>query len=485
MPAIESNAQLKRALKLPPNSALFYDVVPQESSQAEIGTYQALELVSKDIPTYCLFRYCLDHGGIGGHIADEAVTGSMAGEQVGRILNGREPKDVPIVNSPASYLVNWRQLQRWKIPESALPDGTLILARQPSFWANYRGYIVVTIALILLQSAMISMLIWQRLKSRRSAAKLQESERRFMVMAETTPSLIWMSNRLGEIIYLNEKRISFTGEDPNAGYGDTWKTFIHPDDLQKVITSNREAVLARAGYSKEYRLRRRDGIYRWMLDTAAPRVDGDGSFAGFIGSANDVTDQKLAQEAFEKTSGRLIEAQEQERSRIARELHDDICQRLALLSLELEQTNQALYDLPSVREARMIEIRKHCSDIAGDLQALSHKLHSSKLDYLGLVSALRSFCSEFSRQHRVIVDFDVRDFPNSVPKDISLCLFRIAQEALHNAAKHSGTDHFQVDLSAEAAQLVLPSLSKRKASVGFRFYMERFMLNVSIVGKTG
>ena len=75
-----------------------------------------------------------------------------------------------------------------------------------------------------------------------------------------------------------------------------------------------------------------------MLDVAAPRVNGDGSFAGFIGSASDITDQKLAQEALERVGGKLIEAQEKERSRIARELHDDICQRLALLSLELEQT---------------------------------------------------------------------------------------------------------------------------------------------------
>lgn len=464
LPAIENRIQLNQSLQILPNSALFYDVVPQESSQAEIGTYEALELVSKDVPTYCLFRYCLDHGGIGAHIADEAMTGMMAGNQVARILNGSEPKDIPVVNSWASYTVNWRQLQRWKIPESALPDGTLILYRQPSLWGNYRGYIVAAVALILLQAAMIAIVLLQRVKGRRSAAKLQESEKRFRVMAETTPSLIWMSNRRGEIIYLNEKRISFTGEDPHAGYGDTWKTFIHPDDLQKVIDSNREGVLTRVSYSKEYRLRRQDGIYRWMLDIAAPRVDGDGSFAGFIGSANDVTDQKLAQEALEKTSGRLIEAQEKERSRIARELHDDICQRLALLSLELEQTNQSLNDLPSVRAARMLEIRQHCSDIAGDVQALSHKLHSSKLDYLGLVSALRGFCNEFSCQNQVVVEFHVDTFPDSVPRSISLCLFRVAQEALHNAVKHSGSDRFLVDLSAGAGQL---HLNISDSGVGF------------------
>ena len=110
--------------------------------------------------------------------------------------------------------------------------------------------------------------------------------------------------------------------------------------MQSVLKANALALKQRKGFSKEYRLRRRDGVYRWMLDIAAPRINSDGSFAGFIGSAVDITDQKLAQEALQKIGGKLIEAQEEERVRIARELHDDICQRLALLSMELEQANR-------------------------------------------------------------------------------------------------------------------------------------------------
>ena len=98
-----------------------------------------------------------------------------------------------------------------------------------------------------------------------------------------------------------------------------------------------------------------------MLDVAAPRLNADGSFAGFIGSATDVTDQKLAQEALERMGGKLIEAQEKERSRIARELHDDICQRLALLSLELELASQGS---KGVAKAGFAEIQQHCTEIA-------------------------------------------------------------------------------------------------------------------------
>src|SRR6059058_78576 len=104
---------------------------------------------------------------------------------------------------------------------------------------------------------------------------------------------------------------------------------MHPDDLPKMLNLTSEALKIRQPFSHDCRLRRSDGVYLWMLDVASPRFNGDGSFAGFIGTAIDTTEQKLAQQALDNVSGQLIDAQEKERSRIARELHDDICQRLA------------------------------------------------------------------------------------------------------------------------------------------------------------
>ena len=176
---------------------------------------------------------------------------------------------------------------------------------------------------------------------------------------------------------------------------------------------------------------------------------------GFIGSAIDMTDQKLAQQALEKVSGRLIEAQEKERSRIARELHDDICQRLALLSIELDRANRARSGPPGSAQTSLEEVRRHCAEIASDVQSLSHQLHSSRLDYLGLVAAIRGFCGELAKMHAVKVEFTDQDVPQNLPKDISLCLFRIAQEALHNAVKYSGVNEFKVELYRAADELQL------------------------------
>ena len=98
---------------------------------------------------------------------------------------------------------------------------------------------------------------------------------------------------------------------------------------------------------------------------------------------------------------------------------------------------------------------KHCSGIALDVQSLSHQLHSSKLDYLGLTAAVKGFCRELAKQHKLNIDFKDHDVPTDLATDISLCLFRVAQEALHNAVKYSGTKQFKVQLEGTADQVQL------------------------------
>jgi PAS domain S-box-containing protein len=337
-----------------------------------------------------------------------------------------------------------------------LPPGSVVEYRQPTFWQRERKYIVFAMILIVAQTLLIAALLFQRTRKRKAEAVLRESEERFRVMADTTPSLIWMCDERGQLTYLNGRRIAFTGRVPDAGYGDNWITYVHPHDVEAMLGNLYEALKIEEPFSQEYRLRRSDGVYRWMFDVASPRVNGDGSFGGFIGSAIDTTDQKLAQQALEKISGQLIEAQEKERSRIARDLHDDICQRLALLSMQIAQANRASNGSVAAKQS-LEEIRRHCSEIAGDVQSLSHQLHSAKLDYLGVVTAIGGLCSEISTQHQISVDFNDRNVPRYLPKDISLCLFRIAQEALHNAVKYSGANQCYVALYAieEEIQLVV------------------------------
>jgi signal transduction histidine kinase len=193
-----------------------------------------------------------------------------------------------------------------------------------------------------------------------------------------------------------------------------------------------------------------------MLDIGVPRANADGSFAGFIGSCMDITDRKLAEEALATIGRRLIEAHEEERTWIGRELHDDINQRLALLAVELDRWNQ---DAPSSAEIheQVSHAQQRITEIAKDVQSLSHRLHSSKLEYLGLAKAASSFCRELSERTKVEVSFSHHGLPRTLPRELSLCVFRVLQEALQNAVKHSGVRNFKVELhgTSEAVELTV------------------------------
>jgi PAS domain S-box-containing protein len=275
---------------------------------------------------------------------------------------------------------------------------------------------------------------------------LRESEGRFRLVADTTPALIWMSGTDKLCTFFNKGWLDFTGRSIEFELGNGWAEGVHPEDLPRCLDTYVRAFDAHVKFTMEYRLRRYDGEYRWVLDLGVPRFNQDGSFAGFIGSCVDVTDRKLAEEALSTVNRRLLEAQEGERTRIARELHDDIGQRLVFLTIELEQLRRNSPDLSPRVKRRICKLRKQSSEVVSDVQSMSHQLHSSKLDYLGIVTALRAFCKEFSEQRKVEIDFVDHDIPATVPPAISLCLFRISQEALQNAVKHSGGRHFDVEL---------------------------------------
>jgi PAS domain S-box-containing protein len=281
---------------------------------------------------------------------------------------------------------------------------------------------------------------------KRAELTLHESEQHFRLVVDKVPVLMWMSgvNRLWT--FFNQCWLDFTGLSMEHEIGEGWASGVHPEDVAHCLETYLGAFDARLSFEMEYRLKRFDGKYRWIVNYGVPRFETDGTFCGYIGSCIDITDRKLSETSFEELSGRLITAQEQERTRIARELHDDFSQRLALQSIALAQLWKKIPETEVEERARVRELLKRTQEMSSDMHSLSHQLHSSKLEHVGLVSALKGLCKELSSKYEIQIEFTDGVGVLEIPKDLALCLFRVAQEALGNLIKHSRARQAQVEL---------------------------------------
>jgi signal transduction histidine kinase len=227
----------------------------------------------------------------------------------------------------------------------------------------------------------------------------------------------------------------------------------------------------------------RKGERRVVILNAGVVKDEDGTILHSTSVQTDITWRKRAEEALRELGGRLINAQEDERRRIARELHDDLSQKLALISVELEMFGQKP---PAQREAisgRMQEFSGEVKSLSSEVHRIAHELHPAKLEQLGLATAVRGFCKELAAAHEIAIEFEPRDVPRALPDDVALCLYRITQEALQNVVKHSGATCAKVELAANERELHLivtddgcgfdPEAMQSKGSLGIFSMRER------------
>lgn len=243
---------------------------------------------------------------------------------------------------------------------------------------------------------------------------------------------------------------------PPGGFGGTLTAFeklIHPADRERIIKLAR-AMIGGQPAEAEWRVVWPDGSVHWIAGRAQVFMAESGEPSRMLGVNIDITERKRAEAALSLMTRKFIEAQEQERARIARELHDDIVQRLVLLALDIGMV-QDCSEKPSEVCVQTHELSERAQKISSDIQALSHELHSSKLEYLGVVRSMKSWCHEFSERHGMVVEFKSSGSLNSLQPEISLCLFRVLQEALHNAAKHSGVKRVDVELREESGEIHL------------------------------
>jgi len=449
--------------------------------------YVSAEAVSKiaavsGAPVYVLLDTHTGSGAVGGYVTRFGEVGKQAGEMALQFLAGQYPKDQI---GRSDYVFDWRELHRWKIPETVLPVGSLVMNRRPNVWNTYKWYILGAILVFLVETLLIGFALVQNSRRKRAEEAAHNSEQRFRLFMDHSPAIASIKDEQGHYVYMSESYQKQLGVRPEDCHGKT-DFEIYPRAIAEEFRKNDQAALA-AGHSIEAIEDSivADGKLCTWLAYKIPFQDASGQrFVGGIGI--DITERKKAREALQTLAGRLIDAQEQERARISRELHDDFSQRLALLGIGLGQLWKKLSAERVAERQSVLEMLQGTKELSFDLHTLSHELHSSRLEHVGLVSALAGLCREVSAKHKIEVDFIGPESPTNLPKDVALCLFRVAQEALGNVVKHSRAQSAQVELGGNGSAVTLhvsdsgkgfdPSTQNQDAGIGMIGMSERLRL---------
>lgn len=451
---------LERVASLPEQSIIYYLHIHRDGAGKPFFPAEALERVASraNAPIYGHVDTYVGRGIVGGRVFTFETEGLNAARLGLRILAGEKPESIPsLAQSENSYIFDWRQLRRWGIGESHLPPGSIIRFRDYTFWDVYKWHILGGIAVCLVEAMLIAGLLIQLIKRRRA-------EQQFRQVIETASTGMLIVGRDGAITMANtrvEQLFGYTREElqgqpmeliiPELAHG------LPPVDRMQCIA---EPQIRSVELERDLSGRRKDGTEFPIEIELSPLATPRGLFV--LASIIDLTKRRRAeaelrasQQELQHLTRRLLEAQEAERRRIARELHDDFNQCLALVAVELDLLACLPPESQAKATARVRELSARVKELSSSVHSLSHQLHPSKLEQLGLVVAIRSLCKELDSSHGLEVKFTHYPDPGVIPQETALCLYRIVQEALRNVLKHSGSRYAAVELSGSPNTVLL------------------------------
>ena len=283
-------------------------------------------------------------------------------------------------------------------------------------------------------------------------AELYASEKRFRTFFETAPEVVFSLDADGTIASLNPAFETLTGWPRAEWLRKPCADLIHPQDLALAVEKMRRILQEKKARDIELRVRASTGDFLVGEFTVAPLIEHDEA-TGVFGFARDITGRKRSEALLRGLSRRLLEAQEGERRRVARELHDSVGQLLASARFRVQAIEKDLRDENLLGEA--VKARRLLDCAIHEVRRISHNLRPSELDDLGLVPTIRSACEDFRERNGVALDLKFSRLPKRLSRHIDLTLYRIVQEALNNIEKHARATRVTLDLKREGSFILL------------------------------
>ena len=283
------------------------------------------------------------------------------------------------------------------------------------------------------------------LARKRADQALRDSEARLSLAADAAGVGLWTLDNDTGVYWATDKARAIFGYPPGSVVShELFESSVYPEDLPLVRDAIARSARTGDALAVEYRIQRPDGEFRWVSSRGRSEFKATGEPHRLMGVSIDVTERKLNDEALHQLSQRLIRAHEDERALIARELHDDVTQQLAVLAIE---AGRAAVDLPEGPKATLLtSVREGLARLSEDVHALAYHLHPSILEELGLPEALRAECDRRRRQSSFEILTDLDPDAAGLEREAALCLFRVAQEALTNIARHAAAQVVTVTL---------------------------------------
>jgi PAS domain S-box-containing protein len=304
---------------------------------------------------------------------------------------------------------------------------------------------------------------------RRAELKLSSYAEHFRSLLDNALDIIAVVEAHGNIRYVSPSVERVLGYTPEDRIGESIYSLMHPEDAPHVRDTITSVLRSPGGTATvEFRYRHRDGAWRHIEAIGRNLLDSP-TVRGIVINARDMTVHKLAEKALRESeaelrrsheelralAARLLTVEEEDRGRVARELHDDLNQQLAIVAFEIDSLARELPPSPDEIRERLRSLEQQVAELSKDVRRMAHQLHPSILDDLGLAPALRSFCADFSRREGIRVTFTHRNLPAPLPQDLAVCLYRVVQEGLRNVARHSRTKRAVVSVRGTGTEIRL------------------------------